>query len=87
MHQHEGKINSGELREYIETFYNDQNHKHMVYPGMVYISHPTEKIARVVDIFAHRLQLQERLTSQIKDCIQETLNPMGVMVVIEAQHL
>lgn len=45
------------------------------------------KIARVVDIFAHRLQLQERLTSQIKDCIQETLNPMGVMVVIEAQHL
>ena len=40
--QHEGKINSGELREYIETFYNDQNHKHMVYPGMVYISHPTE---------------------------------------------
>ena len=44
------------------------------------------KIARVVDIFAHRLQLQERLTSQIKDCIQDTLNPMGVMVVIEAQH-
>ena len=42
MPQHEGKINSGELREYIETFYNDQNHKHMVYPGMVYISHPTE---------------------------------------------
>ena len=40
--QHEGKINSGELREYIETFYNDQNHKHMVYPEMVYISHPTE---------------------------------------------
>ena len=40
--QHEGKINSRELREYIETFYNDQNHKHMVYPGMVYISHPTE---------------------------------------------
>ncbi|MDR1544749.1 MAG: GTP cyclohydrolase I FolE [Prevotellaceae bacterium] len=45
------------------------------------------KIARVVDIFAHRLQLQERLTTQIKDCIQKTLNPMGVMVVIEAQHL
>jgi len=45
------------------------------------------KIARVVDIFAHRLQLQERLTTQIKDCIQNTLNPMGVMVVIEAQHL
>ena len=45
------------------------------------------KIARVVDIFAHRLQLQERLTTQIKECIQNTLNPMGVMVVIEAQHL
>jgi len=45
------------------------------------------KIARVVDIFAHRLQLQERLTMQIKECIQNTLNPMGVMVVIEAQHL
>ena len=45
------------------------------------------KIARVVDIFAHRLQLQERLTSQIKDCIQETLKPLGVMVVIEAKHM
>jgi GTP cyclohydrolase I len=45
------------------------------------------KIARVVDIFAHRLQVQERLTTQIKECIQKTLNPMGVMVVIEAQHM
>jgi GTP cyclohydrolase I len=45
------------------------------------------KIPRVVDIFAHRLQIQERMTTQIKDCIQETLNPLGVMVVIEAQHL
>ncbi len=45
------------------------------------------KIARVVDVFARRLQVQERLTTQIKDCIQETLNPMGVIVVIEAQHL
>ncbi len=45
------------------------------------------KIARVVDIFAHRLQLQERLTLQIKECIQNTLDPMGVMVVIEAQHM
>lgn len=40
--QHEGKINAVELRKFIETFYNDQNHQHMVYPGMVYISHPTE---------------------------------------------
>ena len=45
------------------------------------------KIARVVDIFSHRLQVQERLTEQIKDCIQETLHPQGVMVVIEARHL
>lgn len=45
------------------------------------------KIPRVVDIFARRLQIQERLTMQIKDCIQETLDPLGVMVVIEAQHM
>ena len=45
------------------------------------------KIARVVDVFARRLQVQERLTTQIKECIQNTLNPMGVMVVIEAQHM
>lgn len=45
------------------------------------------KIARVVDVFARRLQVQERLTTQIKDCIQKTLNPLGVMVVIEAEHL
>lgn len=45
------------------------------------------KIARVVDVFAHRLQVQERMTTQIKECIQNTLNPMGVMVIIEAQHL
>ena len=45
------------------------------------------KIARVVDVFARRLQVQERLTVQIKDAIKETLNPIGVAVVIEAQHL
>ena len=45
------------------------------------------KIPRVVDAFARRLQVQERLTDQIKDCIQSTLNPMGVAVVIEAQHM
>ena len=45
------------------------------------------KIARVVDAYARRLQVQERLTTQIKDCIQNTLNPLGVAVVIEAQHL
>lgn len=45
------------------------------------------KIARVVDVFARRLQVQERLTTEIKDCLQRTLNPLGVMVVIEAEHL
>ncbi|MGI6573687.1 MAG: GTP cyclohydrolase I FolE [Fermentimonas sp.] len=45
------------------------------------------KIARVVDVYARRLQVQERLTTQIKECIQKTLRPMGVMVVIEAQHM
>ena len=45
------------------------------------------KIARVVDAFARRLQVQERLTVQIRDCIQQTLNPLGVAVVIEAEHM
>ena len=45
------------------------------------------KIPRIVDVFSRRLQVQERLTDEIKDCIQETLNPKGVAVVIEAQHL
>lgn len=45
------------------------------------------KIPRIVDAFARRLQVQERLTTQIRDCIQETLQPLGVAVVIEAQHL
>ena len=45
------------------------------------------KIARVVDGFARRLQVQERLTVQIRDCIHETLKPLGVAVVIEALHL
>ena len=45
------------------------------------------KIARIVEVYARRMQVQERMTTQIKDCIQKTLNPMGVMVIIEAQHL
>lgn len=45
------------------------------------------KVARVVDVFSRRLQVQERLTVQIKDAIKESLNPLGVAVVIEAQHL
>ena len=45
------------------------------------------KIPRIVDAFARRLQVQERLTDQIKNCINDTLNPLGVAVVIEAQHM
>jgi GTP cyclohydrolase I len=45
------------------------------------------KIPRVVDVFARRLQIQERMTTQIKNCIQQTLKPLGVMVIIEARHL
>jgi len=45
------------------------------------------KIPRIVDAFSRRLQVQERLTTEIRDCIQNTLNPLGVAVVIEAQHL
>jgi GTP cyclohydrolase I len=45
------------------------------------------KIPRLVDAFSRRLQVQERLTNEIRDCIQKTLNPKGVAVVIEAQHL
>jgi GTP cyclohydrolase I len=45
------------------------------------------KIARVADAFSRRLQVQERLTMQIRDCIQQSLNPLGVAVVIEAHHL
>ncbi len=45
------------------------------------------KLARVVDVFSHRLQVQERMTFQIKDCVQKALQPLGVMVVIEAQHM
>ena len=45
------------------------------------------KIARVVDIYSHRLQVQERMTLQIKECIEKALSPLGVMVVVEARHM
>lgn len=45
------------------------------------------KIPRIVDVFARRLQVQERLTNEIRDCIQDTLNPLGVGIVIECRHL
>ena len=59
---------------------------HVAYIPNGYIT-GLSKIARVVDIYSHRLQVHERLTQQIKDCIQDTLHPLGVMVVIEARHL
>ena len=59
---------------------------HVAYIPNGYIT-GLSKIARVVDIYAHRLQVQERMTQQIKDCIQDTLKPLGVMVVIEAKHM
>ena len=59
---------------------------HVAYIPKKYLT-GLSKIPRVVDIFARRLQIQERLTLQIKECIQQTLDPLGVMVVIEAQHM
>lgn len=59
---------------------------HVAYIPNGYIT-GLSKIARVVDIFSHRLQVQERMTLQIKECIQQTLDPLGVMVVVEAKHM
>ena len=59
---------------------------HVAYIPNGYIT-GLSKIARVVDIYAHRLQVQERMTLQIKECIEQTLHPLGVMVVIEARHM
>ena len=60
-----------------------------VHVGYIPDGHITglSKVARVIDIFSHRLQVQERLTEQIKDCIQDTLQPLGTMVIIEAKHM
>ena len=59
---------------------------HVAYIPNGYIT-GLSKIARVVDIFSHRLQVQERMTMQIRECIDETLHPLGVMVVVEAKHM
>lgn len=76
------------------TFYSLCEHHMLPFFGKAHIAYipngkitGLSKIARVVDVFARRLQVQERLTTQIKECIQNTLNPLGVMVVIEAEHL
>ena len=59
---------------------------HVAYIPNGYIT-GLSKIARVVDIYSHRLQVQERMTMQIRECIDETLHPLGVMVVVEAKHM
>lgn len=75
-------------------FYSLCEHHMLPFYGKVHVAYipngqitGLSKIARVVDAFARRLQVQERMTSQIKDCIQNTLQPLGVMVVIEASHM
>ena len=59
---------------------------HVAYIPNGYIT-GLSKIARVVDIYSHRLQVQERMTLQIKECIEKALSPLGVMVVVEARHM
>ena len=75
-------------------FYSLCEHHLLPFFGKAYVAYipngyitGLSKIARVVDIYSHRLQVQERMTSQIKECIQRTLNPLGVMVVVEAKHM
>ena len=76
------------------AFYSHCEHHMVPFFGKAHIGYiPNKrvvglsKLCRVVDAYARRLQIQERMTKQIADCIQEVLNPQGVMVVIEAQHL
>ncbi len=75
-------------------FYSMCEHHMLPFFGKVHIAYipngyitGLSKLPRVVDVFARRLQVQERLTSEIMECIQKTLNPLGVMVVIEAKHM
>ena len=89
----EEKYNQMVIVKHIDFFSMCEHHllpfygkAHVAYIPNGYIT-GLSKIARVVDIFSHRLQVQERLTQQIKDCIENTLHPLGVMVVIEAKHM
>lgn len=75
-------------------FYSLCEHHMLPFWGKVHVAYipngfitGLSKIPRVIEVFSRRLQVQERLTSQIKECIQNALNPMGVMVIIEAHHM
>lgn len=95
-------LNSAKFRERYDqmvivkdiNFYSLCEHHMLPFYGKAHVAYipngyitGLSKIARVVDIFSHRLQVQERMTCQIKECIQEALHPLGVMVVIEAKHM
>ena len=87
------KYNQMVIVKDIDVFSLCEHHMHPFY-GKAHVAYipngyitGLSKIARVVDIYSHRLQVQERLTQQIKDCIQQTLKPLGVMVIIEAKHM
>ncbi len=76
------------------NFYSLCEHHMLPFYGRVHVAYipngqvtGLSKLARVVECFARRLQIQERLTKQIRECIQEALQPLGVMVVVEAQHM
>ncbi|MBQ9560035.1 MAG: GTP cyclohydrolase I FolE [Bacteroidaceae bacterium] len=76
------------------NFYSLCEHHLLPFYGKVHVAYipngyitGLSKIARVVDCFSHRLQVQERMTLQIREAIQQALQPLGVMVVVEAQHM
>lgn len=95
-------INSAKFKESYQhmvivkdiNFYSLCEHHLLPFYGVAHVAYipngyitGLSKLARVVDSFSHRLQVQERMTQQIVDCIQEALNPLGVMVVLEAKHM